>query len=339
MMGALLLRHLVESTLLCMLLGAVACSLRRQGAAARHTLWLIGVSKFLIPASLFTAVGAQLAFVLPATAWISLLAAQASALLVSLFGNWPAHILTGHVTAIFRALLTAWLLGSLILFAAWLIRFKESRHGLLPTGRREREALDRAQQMLGSAVAAGIRFSGRWKEPALAGIFRPTITIPRGLPERLAAPEFEAVLLHELAHARRRDNLSGAFVHGVVCIFWFHPLLWFAERRLLAERERACDEAVIQCGVAPRIYLGGLAKVCRFHLFPDVAGISAVNGSDLATRFDRIQAYRSSAPVPYVVRFLLGGVAVFLTVLPMAGGYCEQCGTNLQDTARQVQVK
>jgi hypothetical protein len=49
---------------------------------------------------------------------------------------------------------------------------------------------------------------------------------------------------------------------------------WFAERRLLAERERACDEAVIQCGVAPRIYLAGLAKVCRFHLFPDVAGIS-----------------------------------------------------------------
>lgn len=78
-MGALLVRHLIESTLLCLLLGAIAASLQRQRAAVRHALWLIGVSKLLAPTFLLTATGAQLAFLLPATAWISYLAARASA--------------------------------------------------------------------------------------------------------------------------------------------------------------------------------------------------------------------------------------------------------------------
>ena len=117
-MSALLVRHLLESTLVCLLLGALACSLKRQGASARHTVWLIGISKFLLPTFLFTAAGAQIAFFWPATAWISVLAAKASALVVALFGNWPSHILTSHVTAVFRTLLTIWLLGAVTLFAA-----------------------------------------------------------------------------------------------------------------------------------------------------------------------------------------------------------------------------
>jgi hypothetical protein len=87
---------------------------------------------------------------------------------------------------------------------------------------------------------------------------------------------------------------------------------------------------VIDSGVIPEIYLAGLAKVCKFHLFGEIAGVSAVNGSDLGTRFDQILSHHVSKPIPYVVRLVVAGVALFTTILPIAGGYCEQCVSNGQ---------
>ena len=74
----------------------------------------------------------------------------------------------------------------------------------------------------------------------------------------------------------------------VEALFWFHPLVWWIGARLVEERERACDEAVIQSGVAPQIYLTGISKVCRFQFYEDLAGVSAAGGANLKARFDHI---------------------------------------------------
>ena len=58
----------------------------------------------------------------------------------------------------------------------------------------------------------------------------------------------EAMLAHEVAHVRRRDNLTAALHMLVEAMFWFHPLVWWMERRLVEERERACDEEVVEMG-------------------------------------------------------------------------------------------
>jgi beta-lactamase regulating signal transducer with metallopeptidase domain len=138
----------------------------------------------------------------------------------------------------------------------------------------------------------------------------------------------EAVLLHELAHARRRDNLIAVFVHCLVCIFWFHPLLWFVERRLYRERERACDEFVIACGTSPQIYVAGILKVCKFHIFDTAAaGISAMTGTGLARRVELILNRSFSPSLIQVPRLLIAGLAILMTFFPIAGGYCEQCSS------------
>lgn len=63
-----------------------------------------------------------------------------------------------------------------------------------------------------------------------------------------------SVLLHELAHLRRRD-LVGQLVAGVAsAVNWFNPLMWVAVRRLRIESELACDEIVLGAGVAPSEY-------------------------------------------------------------------------------------
>ncbi|MDQ2777355.1 MAG: M56 family metallopeptidase [Acidobacteriota bacterium] len=291
---------------------------------------MISILKFSIPTVLLAATGAWMAFVFPAAGWISSVAAKISAALVKLFEFWPSHTGAGSATLVSFAFLAIWVLGSATMFVVWLNRLRRSYNGLTVAPSRELDALDGAKRRLRFRANVGLRSSDWAREPALIGIFRPVVTIPKGLSEGLTLPELETVLLHELAHARRRDNLASAFVHCLVCVFWFHPLLWFVEKRLIAERERACDEMVICCGTNPHIYLTGLAKVCKFHLFAGVAGVSATSGSDLKARFDWILSCRVCKPIPCVIRLVVAGFALLIRILPIAGGYCEQCVSNSQ---------
>ena len=84
--------------------------------------------------------------------------------------------------------------------------------------------------------------------------------------QRLTPAQFEGVVAHELCHIRRRDNLT-ASVHMVVeALFWFHPLVWWIGARMVEERERACDEAVLSLGSEPVEYAEGILSVCRSYL-------------------------------------------------------------------------
>lgn len=76
--------------------------------------------------------------------------------------------------------------------------------------------------------------------------------------------QVEAILAHELCHVRRRDNLAVALQMVVEALFWFHPLVWWLEQRLVDERERACDEEVIRLGSEPQSYAESILKTCEF---------------------------------------------------------------------------
>src|SRR4029453_9820291 len=84
-------------------------------------------------------------------------------------------------------------------------------------------------------------------------------------------------------------------------VFWFHPLVWWLERRLIEESERACDEYVLQSGVTPRDYAEGILEVCRLAKDPSPVFVAGITGSDLRRRIESILQEKTGRP-PGVTR-------------------------------------
>jgi TonB family protein len=96
------------------------------------------------------------------------------------------------------------------------------------------------------------------------------------------------VLQHEICHLRRQDNLT-ALIHMIVeAAFWFHPLVWLIGGRLIAERERACDEFVVSAGTEPEAYAESIIEVCRFHVDAALPCAAGIGSSKLKARIEAI---------------------------------------------------
>ena len=78
--------------------------------------------------------------------------------------------------------------------------------------------------------------------PAVWGIARPTIILPRGIAAILTAEQLRWVLLHELAHVRRRDLIVLALQRFAAILHFFNPAIWIANRIIDQLREYACDD-------------------------------------------------------------------------------------------------
>ena len=80
--------------------------------------------------------------------------------------------------------------------------------------------------------------------PAVYGLLRPVILLPRCLGEKLNPAQLRAVLLHELIHLRRRDVWVNCAQALLQLVYWWHPLVWVANERIRRVREEAVDDAV-----------------------------------------------------------------------------------------------
>jgi hypothetical protein len=130
--------------------------------------------------------------------------------------------------------------GFLFVVSCWLARSRQIRAAL------------RAASPLYRRGEIGVMSSSAILEPGVVGIIRPVLLLPEAIEQHLTPPQLEAVLAHELSHARRRDNLTALLHMAVEALFWFHPLVWWIGARLIEERERACDEEVLRSGSEPK---------------------------------------------------------------------------------------
>lgn len=132
--------------------------------------------------------------------------------------------------------------------------------------------------------------------PMTYGIWRPMILLPQASlqwpPQRL-----QMVLLHELAHVKRRDCLWQLLAHLVTSLHWFNPLAWLAASRLRNHRELACDDAVLNSGVRASDYAQTLLDLStggRRHALEHCAGLAMARPHRLAVRVEGITDERRS---------------------------------------------
>jgi bla regulator protein blaR1 len=322
--------HLWQSTLFALVAGVLTLALRRNSAHLRYSLWLAASLKFLVPFSLLVAIGGHLS-------WRHSSAASAGGLyVVEEVGRpftsalplahppVPALATTGTGLPWLPILFGVWLCGFLIVLFIWIARWSRIsatiRSAVVLKEGREVSTLRRLERLAEMPMPMNILLSRGPLEPGVFGIRRPVLLWPHSISEHLDDAHLEAALAHELSHVRRRDNLVAAVHMLVEAIFWFHPLVWWLGSRLIDERERACDEAVLELGSHRHVYAESILKICEFCLSSPLTCVSGVTGADLKKRMVHIMTDHIAHKLDFTRKLLLGTAAFLAIALPIAFG-------------------
>jgi len=173
-----------------------------------------------------------------------------------------------------------WIAGALFMLMRLASRLRSERRETQAPARRSDRGIASRLETDGIPVS----FGERHQFPAVRGVLYPRIVLPTGLDRLLNQREFDAVLLHELAHARRHDNLIRLLYEVSLCALWFHPLVWLAGARMALYRELSCDESVIRRAHGQAL-VSALAKLA----VPDQAlFLQATASSHLSYRLARL---------------------------------------------------
>jgi HEAT repeat protein len=122
--------------------------------------------------------------------------------------------------------------------------------------------LDRACRRLQVRVVPRLLVSDRVAMPCTAGLRRPVILLPQGA-ESWDRDRREVVLMHELAHVKRRDFVPHLLAQTACAFQWFNPLVWIAAHRMRSDAERACDDLVLSAGARASDYAAHLLEIVR----------------------------------------------------------------------------
>jgi beta-lactamase regulating signal transducer with metallopeptidase domain len=330
-----ILDHLWQSTLLALGVGLLVLSLRKAAAGVRYGLWFTASLKFLVPFAALAALGRLLApagltpaGAAPEAAMIKAAArplaqfpfAHAAILQAPLSpaaapASTPSPLAQASIPApapvhldLGLILLTIWALGAAAVLIAWAIRWAR-------VGR-----IVRSARPLNWPAPMPVKASASLMEPGLVGFFRPVLVVPETLPGRLAKSEVDAILAHEISHLHRRDNLTAALHMLVEALFWFHPMVWWIGGRMIAEREQACDEAVVKAGHDRAAYARSLVESCRLYLQSPLSCVAGASGSDLKSRVEAIMTAPPSSPLSPLKKGLLLAAGACAVATPVTAG-------------------
>ena len=159
--------------------------------------------------------------------------------------------------------------------------------------------------------------------PMASGIFKPSVLMPEDA-NRWPLERLRIVLLHELAHVKRRDCLTHVIVQLACALYWFNPLAWIAARHVRTERERACDDLVLACGTRGPDYADELleiARVMRGGRYPALlagATLAMAHRSQLEGRLIAILDPKVPRAAVSPLRTVLTAVGVACALAPLA---------------------
>ncbi len=246
-------------------------------------------------------------------------------------------------------LIGIWAAGALAVFSRWIVGLVSLRRVVRRARPLEgpewdaalREATDRL--LLDTPVRL---LAGDVPMPLTAGALRPVVILPEAAME-WTDERRRAVILHELAHVRRRDALTHALGWAATGLWWFHPMVWSAARHLRAESERACDDLVLRAGTRASSYADHLLDIVCHATSPraPLPAMPLAQRSEFEGRMLRIlspdaRRHGLSALKGVALALAFASVAVPLAAIGMAPPALADVGDNApaedRSTARRV---
>jgi TonB family protein len=230
------------ATVIFALATVAAWALRKHTAAARHMVWWLAASAaLLLPlASLSKPAGTPSVILAPVP---SMIVVAATPMPTPQSNGWMSK----------KVITAAWFIGFAIMAVRLIVGLGRVSH--------------RKRRSLPCSVESGrhntsVRLSDNIEVPETFGIVRPVILLPL---DASTWPEerLRVVLAHELVHIERRDWLTQLIAQVAACVYWFHPLAWFALSQMRKERELACDDGVLRLGYRNTDYAQHLVDVAR----------------------------------------------------------------------------
>src|ERR1700688_4160567 len=236
---------LVQGTLVAIFAGLLSGAARKQSSGTRFAVWfsalmaiaalpLVGGSWWSHGSSVSTELTGRSAITLPGSWALYALGAWAAIAVWFLLGvgrgMWHLHVLRKSCEPVDTSALD----------------------------RRLRETLE-----LQSRRPATLCVSDWVQVPTAIGLVNPLVAVPRWAIEELSPDELNQVLLHELAHLGRWDDWTNLAQKVVKALFFFHPAVWWIEKRVSLEREMACDDAVVAQTASPRAYAECLTHLAK----------------------------------------------------------------------------
>jgi hypothetical protein len=198
------------------------------------------------------------------------------------------------------------------------------------------ELFDEVKYSTSLRCTVHLRWTDQAMSPAVCGLFRPVILLPQSLVQKLPPAQLRAVLLHELTHLRRGDVWMNCAQALAQIVYWWHPLLWFANARIRRVREEAVDDTVMLAlrddaeTYAPTLL--ELAKLA-FHRPRASLGLVGIleSRSALRQRIERLVNFHAPRKAGLTIASVLGILAFTALAIPM--GAAPPHSSDLSDTA------